>query len=129
MSGSDIDKSFTGSTPRMYEEHRLLEIAAGTGGVTRALASALPESSAIVATDLNQAMPGRRFRGRDQAPRRVAPGGCHAAAFSRRLVRCPARGASRLEEASDAAEKALSRRFGPGAADGKIQAHVVGVGK
>jgi SAM-dependent methyltransferase len=35
---------------------RILEIAAGTGVVTRALASALPLSSAIVATDLNPAM-------------------------------------------------------------------------
>ena len=35
---------------------RILEIAAGTGVVTRALARALPESSAIVATDLNPAM-------------------------------------------------------------------------
>jgi SAM-dependent methyltransferase len=34
----------------------VLEIAAGTGVVTRALASALPESVSIVATDLNQAM-------------------------------------------------------------------------
>jgi SAM-dependent methyltransferase len=36
--------------------HRLLEIAAGTGAVTRAMAAALPPSTAIVATDLNQAM-------------------------------------------------------------------------
>ena len=35
---------------------RVLEIAAGTGVVTRALASALPASVSIVATDLNQAM-------------------------------------------------------------------------
>ena len=35
---------------------RVLEIAAGTGVVTRRLASALPERVAIVATDLNQAM-------------------------------------------------------------------------
>src|SRR5258706_6619356 len=34
----------------------VLEIAAGTGVVTRALASALPESTSIVATDLNQPM-------------------------------------------------------------------------
>ena len=34
----------------------MLEVAAGTGVVTRALASALPRSVAIVATDLNQAM-------------------------------------------------------------------------
>ena len=35
---------------------RVLETAAGTGVVTRALASALPESVSIVATDLNEAM-------------------------------------------------------------------------
>ena len=35
---------------------RVLEIAAGTGVVTRALASALPENVSIVATDLNEAM-------------------------------------------------------------------------
>jgi SAM-dependent methyltransferase len=76
---SDIDKVFTGSIPRLYDTYlvplifepyaadlvnrlksrtlsRVLEIAAGTGVVTRALASALPESVSIVATDLNQAM-------------------------------------------------------------------------
>lgn len=35
---------------------RVLEIAAGTGVVTRAMAAALPDSSAIVATDLNPPM-------------------------------------------------------------------------
>jgi SAM-dependent methyltransferase len=35
---------------------RVLEIAAGTGVVTRALANALPANVSIVATDLNQAM-------------------------------------------------------------------------
>src|SRR5207244_11843120 len=35
---------------------RVLEIAAGTGVVTRALASVLPGRVSIVATDLNQAM-------------------------------------------------------------------------
>ena len=35
---------------------RVLEIAAGTGVVTRSLASVLPESVSIVATDLNQPM-------------------------------------------------------------------------
>jgi ubiquinone/menaquinone biosynthesis C-methylase UbiE len=34
----------------------VLEIAAGTGAVTRQLASVLPESVSIVATDLNQPM-------------------------------------------------------------------------
>ena len=79
MSSSNIDKVFAGSIPKLYETYlvplifepyaadlatrlkarrlsRVLEIAAGTGAVTRALALALPESVSIVATDLNQAM-------------------------------------------------------------------------
>src|SRR5256885_14920391 len=79
MSDPHGDIIFTGSIPKLYETYsvpmifepyaadlvgrlasrslaRVLEIAAGTGVVTRALASALPESVAIVATDLNQAM-------------------------------------------------------------------------
>ncbi|HEX6004638.1 MAG TPA: class I SAM-dependent methyltransferase, partial [Burkholderiales bacterium] len=76
---SDSDKRFAGSIPRLYESHlvplifasyaadlahrveaikpsRVLEIACGTGVVTRALAAALPVNVSIVATDLNQAM-------------------------------------------------------------------------
>lgn len=79
MSSSDTDKVFTGSIPKLYDTYlvplifepyaadlvnrlasssrtRVLEIAAGTGVVTRALASVLPESVSIVATDLNQSM-------------------------------------------------------------------------
>lgn len=79
MNSPDSDKVFTGSIPKLYEEFlvplifepyatdlakrlasrplpRVLEIAAGTGVVTRKLASVLPESVSIVATDLNQAM-------------------------------------------------------------------------
>jgi len=79
MSNMDSDRIFTGSIPKLYETHlvpllfepyaadlanrlasrapsRLLEIAAGTGVVTRTLASALPDRTSIVATDLNQAM-------------------------------------------------------------------------
>jgi SAM-dependent methyltransferase len=78
-SSPDADKSFAGSIPGIYETHlvplifepyaadlatrlasrpvaRVLEIAAGTGVVTRQLASLLPEGVAIVATDLNQPM-------------------------------------------------------------------------
>jgi len=40
----------------LLEPSSVLEVACGTGVVTRALASALPESCAITATDLNQAM-------------------------------------------------------------------------
>lgn len=76
---SDSDKIFTGPIPKLYEAllvplifepyaadlaqrlalrplTRVLEIAAGTGVVTRRLASALPASVSIVATDLNQPM-------------------------------------------------------------------------
>ena len=76
MTGSDA--AFTGSLPRIYDRylgpllfepyaddiaarvresgaHRVLELAAGTGIVTRALAAALPRAQ-IDATDLNEAM-------------------------------------------------------------------------
>jgi len=79
MSTPGIDKVFSGSIAKFYETYmvplifepyaadmaqrlagrpigRLLEIAAGTGVVTRALAGTLPASTSIVATDLNQAM-------------------------------------------------------------------------
>jgi len=79
VSSPATDKVFTGSIPKLYDTYlvplifqpyaadlvsriasrslsRVLEIAAGTGVVTRNLASVLPESVAIVATDLNQAM-------------------------------------------------------------------------
>lgn len=79
MSSPESDKIFAGSIPKLYEEYlvplifqpyaedlanrlasrklsRVLEIAAGTGVVTRHLASVLPESVYIVATDLNQPM-------------------------------------------------------------------------
>jgi len=75
----DIDKLFAGSIPRLYETHlvplifepyaadlkkrvglmkisRILEVAAGTGVVTRALATVGNQAMSIVATDLNQAM-------------------------------------------------------------------------
>jgi len=79
VTGAGGDKVFAGSIPRFYETYlvpllfepyaadlasrlaakapgRVLEIAAGTGVVTRALAAALPERASIVATDLNQPM-------------------------------------------------------------------------
>ena len=79
MSGHSADKEFAGSIPEIYDTYmvplifasyatdlarrladrrpsRVLEIAAGTGVVTRALVTALPSSVDIVATDLNQSM-------------------------------------------------------------------------
>ena len=75
----DLDKVFTGSICRLYESHlvplifepyaldiqkkiiglhasRILEVAAGTGVVTRAMATVVDDEATIVATDLNQAM-------------------------------------------------------------------------
>lgn len=79
MDTGETDKLFAGSIPKLYEEFlvplifapyaediakrlasrkpsRVLEIAAGTGAVTRCLAAMLPGDVAIVATDLNQPM-------------------------------------------------------------------------
>lgn len=79
MNSPNTDKVFAGSIPTLYETYlvplifepyaadlvnrlasrsltRVLELAAGTGVVTRALASVLPDRVAIVATDLNQPM-------------------------------------------------------------------------
>ena len=79
MSSPDSDKVFAGSIPQVYESHmvplvfepyaidltmrvaaqgpkRVLELASGTGVVTRALAAGLPADVPIVATDLNPAM-------------------------------------------------------------------------
>jgi len=79
MRAPDSDKAFTGSIPELYETYlvpllfepyaaqltarlglkslsRVLEIAAGTGVLTRALASVLPSHTSLVATDLNQSM-------------------------------------------------------------------------
>ncbi|MEO8132453.1 MAG: class I SAM-dependent methyltransferase [Betaproteobacteria bacterium] len=79
MTNPATDKIFAGSIPKLYDEYlvplifepyavdlanrltarllaRVLEIAAGTGVVTRQLAAALPASVSIVATDLNQPM-------------------------------------------------------------------------
>ncbi len=270
METKTSDKLFSGSIPKLYESHlvplifepyavdlvarlaswsprRVLEIAAGTGVVTRRMAGALPGDAAIVATDLNQPMldtaiaagasrpvewkqadamqlpfddgafdavvcqfgamffpdkakafaEARRVLGPggvflfsvwdrieenefadvattalaplfpEDPPRfmaRVPHGYFDRAAISRHLedggftqtpdydtvaarsrassARVPAiaycqgtqlrneieaRGASRLGEATDAVEKAIAGRFGAGAVDGKIQAHVVTV--
>lgn len=79
MKPIDVDRSFTGSIPQLYERplvplifepyardiaaraaalrpRRVLELAAGTGVVTRELARTLPVDVEIIATDLNPAM-------------------------------------------------------------------------
>lgn len=79
MTTPRTDTAFSGNIPKLYERYlvpliflpyavdlarrvasepvsRVLEVAAGTGAVTRAMASVLPESVSITATDLNPAM-------------------------------------------------------------------------
>ncbi len=79
MNANATDTAFAGSIPKLYETllvplifqpyaddlaarvatrapRRVLEVAAGTGVVTRRMAALLPEGTSIVATDLNQAM-------------------------------------------------------------------------
>jgi SAM-dependent methyltransferase len=79
MQPHDADKRFSSSVAEIYNSHfvplifepyaadmaqrvvarrplRVLEVAAGTGVVTRALARQLPPDARLVATDLNQAM-------------------------------------------------------------------------
>jgi ubiquinone/menaquinone biosynthesis C-methylase UbiE len=79
MADMEADRIFQGSIPALYDQYlgplifapyaedlasrlmdmrhgRILEMAAGTGVVTRSLVSTLPESVSIEATDLNQAM-------------------------------------------------------------------------
>ncbi len=79
MNTSSGDRAFAGSIPQLYEQYlvplifdpyardlarrvassapsAVLEIAAGTGVVTRHLAAQLPADVSIVSTDLNQAM-------------------------------------------------------------------------
>lgn len=76
---SDVDSAFAGTIPQIYERYlvplifepyaadlasrvahfqpsRVLEVAAGTGVVTRQLAKTLPSEVSIIATDLNQPM-------------------------------------------------------------------------
>jgi ubiquinone/menaquinone biosynthesis C-methylase UbiE len=91
MALTPIDKVFAGSIPRIYQSHfvplifepyaadiakrladrnvsRVLEIAAGTGVVTRAIDKVLPDDVTIVATDLN---PGMIEEARAQGTRRA----------------------------------------------------------
>jgi len=79
MPDSANDSSFTGSIPQLYDQYlvplifepyavdlcrrivalqpaSVLELAAGTGVLTRHLAQELPASTRVIATDLNQAM-------------------------------------------------------------------------
>jgi hypothetical protein len=63
-------------------------------------------------------------RSRAAAARIPAVGYCQGSPLRTEIE---ARDAARLGEATDAAEDAIAKRFGRGAVDGKIQAHIVTV--
>lgn len=79
MKSSENDKIFSGTIPEIYDTilvplifeaytdeivkrlrsraiHKILEVAAGSGVLTRALSNELPDNISLVATDLNEAM-------------------------------------------------------------------------
>ena len=64
------------------------------------------------------------FRSRAQSARIVAFAYCQGTPWRNEIE---ARDAAKLDAATDAAEAEIARRFGSGAVDGKIQAHVVAV--
>ena len=61
-------------------------------------------------------------RSRAKSPRDAAIAYCQGTPLRSEIE---ARDASRLEEATDVAADAIGQRFGRGAVDGKMQAHVV----
>lgn len=63
-------------------------------------------------------------RSRATSPRAPAIAYCQGTPLRNEIE---ARDAARLEEATDAAAQAIARQFGPGAVDGKIQAHIVAI--
>jgi len=100
---ADTDSEFSGSIPAFYDRYlgpmncapyaadlaarvkalapaRVLEVAAGTGIVTRAIVQVLPAGAKIVATDLNQPMLDFAAAARRRACR-LAPGRRSAASL------------------------------------------------
>lgn len=98
---------FLARTPYGYYEHAGIERDLRNGGFT-----ARPEIVTLAA------------RSRARSARDAAIAYCQGTPLRSEIEE---RGASRLEEATDVAAEAIAKRFGRGAVDGKIQAHVVTV--
>jgi len=154
MVPSASDSAFAGAIPQVYDEllvplifethaadlarraalrgsQRVLEIAAGTGAVTRALARAPYAYFEREATE-RDVRAGEFDRGcttetlaarsRAASPRIPAIAFCQGTPLRGEI---DARGAPGLAAATDAATEAIAREFGAGAVDGAIQALVV----
>jgi SAM-dependent methyltransferase len=98
---------FLARTPHGYHHIPTIERDLSRGGFT-----ATPEITTVTA------------RSRAKSPRDPAIAYCQGTPLRGEIE---ARGAARLGEATDVAAAAVARRFGDGAIDGKIQAHVIAV--
>ena len=96
---------FLARTPHGYHDHRTIQRDLANGGF-----SALPRIDTVAA------------RSRAPSPRIPAIAYCQGTPLRNEIE---IRDASRLGEATDAATEAIANRFGRGAVDGKIQAHIV----
>ncbi len=98
---------FLARTPHGYYDHLTIERDLANGGFT-----ASPQTSTVAA------------RSRATSSRIPAVAYCQGTPLRNEIE---ARDASRLGEATDVAAEAIAQRFGRGAVDGKIQAHIVTV--
>ena len=96
---------FLARTPHGYCDRPTIERDLAHGGFT-----APPQVSTVAA------------RSRAESPRVPALAYCHGTPLRNEIE---ARNTSRLGEATDLATEAIAKRFGRGAVDGKIQAHIV----
>ncbi len=97
--------NFMARTPHGYYDHKIIAQDLASGGF-----SAPPKIDTVAA------------RSRAASPRVAATAYCQGTPLRNEIE---SRDASCLEEATDVAAEAIARRFGPGAVDGKIQAHVI----
>jgi SAM-dependent methyltransferase len=98
---------FMARTPHGYHDRHTIERDLASGGFT-----APPRIDTVAA------------RSRAASARIPAIAYCQGTPLRNEIE---ARDASRLGEATDNAAEAIGKRFGPGAVDGKIQAHIVAV--
>jgi SAM-dependent methyltransferase len=96
---------FMARTPHGYHDYRAIERDLADGGFTAA-----PQIHTVAA------------RSRAQSPLAVAIAYCQGTPLRNEIE---ARDASRLGEATDFSAQAIGKRFGTGAVDGKIQAHII----
>jgi SAM-dependent methyltransferase len=96
---------FMARTPHGYYDHRVIE-----GDLANSGFIAAPQIDTVAA------------RSRASSARIPAIAYCQGTPLRNEIE---ARGAMRLDEATDVASEAIAKRFGRGAVDGRVQAHIV----